>query len=122
MRAKHLQRVSAAHVILTVTALVVVYFLVTGSFSFVRSQQLQQQQGRLEADVQQFQQRFQRLQALQEYLNSDEYIEAVARQQLGLVRQGEIGLVVISTVPSPTPIAGQGSAAEPELWWDILIR
>ena len=122
MRAKHLQRVSAAHVILTVTALVIVYFLITGSFSFVRSQQLQQQQGRLEADVQQFQQRFQRLQALQEYLNSDEYIEAVARQQLGLVRQGEIGFVVISTVPSPAPIAGQDSSAEPELWWDILIR
>ena len=107
---------------LAVTALVVIYFLVAGSLNAIRSQQLRQQQARLEADIQQFQQRFQRLEALREYLNSDEYIESSARQQLGLVRQGETGFVVISTVPSPTPAPGQGSGTAPDLWWDILIR
>ena len=107
---------------LAVTALVVIYFLVAGSLNAIRSQQLRQQQARLEADIQQFQQRFQRLEALREYLNSDEYIESAARQQLGLVRQGQTGFVVISTVPSPTPAPGQGSGTAPDLWWDILIR
>lgn len=115
-------RISAARIILAVTALVVVYFLVSGAFNAIRSHQLREQQSRLEAEIQQIQQRFQRLEALRDYLNSDEYIEAVARQQLGLVREGETGFVVISTVPSPTPAPEDGSTAEPELWWDILIR
>lgn len=113
---------SAARVVLAMTALVVVYFLVIASVNAIRGQQLQQQQSRLEADIQQFQQRFQRLEALREYLDSDEYIESVARQQLGLVRPDEVGFVVISTVPSSTPAPDQGPATEPDLWWDVLIR
>lgn len=118
----HVPRISAARIVLAVTALVVVYFLVAGSFNAIRSHQLRQQQARLEADIQGLEERFQRLEALREYLNSDEYIEAVARQQLGLVREGETAFVVISTAPSPTPVPGVESDAEPELWWDILIR
>jgi hypothetical protein len=63
--------------------------------------------------------RYDRLTALKEYLNSDEYIEAIAREQLGLVRKGETGFVAISTVPSPTPAPGE---EPPSLWWDVLIR
>ncbi len=97
-------RISSARIILAVTALVVVYFLVSGAFNAIRSHQLREQQSRLEADIQELQQRFERLEALKEYLNSDEYIETIARQQLGLVRQGETGFVVISTT-STTPRA-----------------
>ncbi len=119
---KHLPKISATRVVLAVTALVVVYFLVAGAFNAIRSHQLRQEQGRLEADVGQLQERFQRLEALRDYLNSDEYIEAVAREQLGLVRQGETGFVVISSVPSPTPAPGQEPLPQPGLWWDVLIR
>ena len=104
------------------TALVVAYFLVAGAFNTVRSQQLRQQQDRLEAEIQQLQQRFDRLQDLRGYLNSDEYIEAVARQELGLVGQGEPGFVVISTAPSPTPAPGEDLEGGPELWWDVIIH
>lgn len=97
----------------------VVYFLIAGAVNTVRSHQLHQQEDQLRSDIQQLELRYQRLQALKEYLNSDEYIEAVAREQLGLVREGETGFVVISTVPTPTPAPEQ---AEPELWWDLLIR
>lgn len=105
---------------LAVTALAVVYFLVSGAFNAIRSQQLRGEQGRLETEVQGLQERYQRLQALEDYLDADEYIEAVAREQLGLVRPGETGFVVISTVPSPTPDPAQ--AADQPLWWDVLIR
>jgi cell division protein FtsB len=72
----------------------------------------------LEAEIDQMQARHERLEALKEYLNSDEYVETVAREQLGLVREGETGFVAISTIPVPTA-PGQ---ARPELWWDVLIR
>ena len=107
---------------LAVTALVVVYFLVSAGFGGIRAHQLRQQEGRLDTDIQQLQERYQRLDALRQYLKSDEYIEGVARQQLGLVREGETGIVVVSTVLSPTPTSGAGPDAGPQLWWDVLIR
>ncbi len=101
------------------TAVVVIYFLVTGAVNAVRSHQLRQEEGRVRAEIEQMQARYQRLEALRDYLNSDEYIEAVAREQLGLVREGETGFVAISTVPPP---AANPDAPQPELWWDVLIR
>ena len=116
---KRLPTISAGRIVLAVTALVVAYFLVGGAFNVIRSQQLRDQESQLRAEIQDLQQGHRELQALQRYLNSDEYIEAVAREQLGLVRKGEIGIVAIPTQPSPTPKPG---ATEPELWWDVLIR
>ena len=106
---------------LGVTALAVVYFLITGGFNAVRSHQLAQEEDRLQHEIAGLQHRYERLEALREYLNSDEYLEYVAREQLGLVREGETGIVVISTVPTPGPAPGQESAGS-ELWWDTLIR
>jgi cell division protein FtsL len=114
-----LPRISASRIIFLLTVVIVAYFLVTGAFNAIRSHNLRQEQGRLQADIEGLQGRYQRLQALKEYLNSDEYIESVAREQLGLVRQGETGFVAISTVPSPTPAPDE---ADRGLWWDVLIR
>lgn len=104
---------------LGVTALAVVYFLVAGGFSAVRSHQLAQEEDRLADEVGSLQRRYERLAALREYLNSDEYLEYVAREQLGLVREGETSIVVISTVPPQAPAEPSGGS---ELWWDTLIR
>ena len=117
---KHFPKPSTARLILAATALVVVYFLVSAAFNLVRSQQLDQQQSALKADIQGLQVRYERLQGLRSYLDSDQYIEAMARQQLGLVLEGELGFVVISTLPAPSPIPGE--EGEPELWWDVLTR
>jgi len=116
---KRFPRISTARLILVGTALIAVYFLVTGAVSAIRAHQLRQQESRLEADIQDLQTRYERLQALKDYLNSDEYIESVAREELGLVKKGEQGIVVISSAPAPTPAPDQG---EPSLWWDVLIR
>jgi cell division protein DivIC len=116
---KRLPRVSAAKIILGVTALAVVYFLVAVGFNAIRSHQLRQQEGQLQSEIEQIQGRYQRLEALKGYLNSDEYIETVAREQMGLVREGETGFVAIPTGPTPTPAPGDQG---PGLWWDTLIR
>lgn len=114
-----LPQITTVRVIITVTALMALYFVAVGTLNAVRSHQLRQEETRIQADMRDLEARYERLTALNEYLNSDEYIESVAREQLGLVRKGETGFVAISTVPSPTPAPGE---EPPSLWWDVLIR
>ena len=117
---KHLPRISSTRIVLGVTAIIVGYFLVMGAVTALRSSQLSDREDRLRADIAELQQRYERLELLREYLGSDEYIEAVAREQLGLVREGENGIVVISTAPSSEP--DPDAPEESELWWQMLTR
>jgi cell division protein DivIC len=116
---KRLPRISAAQIVIGVTALVVGYLLVGFVLNVVHDEQLDQQEAQLSADIEHLEARYERLQALKEYITSDEYIEAVAREELGLVREGETGFVVISSQPEPTPAPGSEDGG---LWWDVLIR
>jgi cell division protein DivIC len=115
----HFPQITTVRVILAVTAVMALYFVVGGTVNAIRSQHLRQEQARIKADMDDLEDRYQRLAALKEYLNSDEYIEAIAREELGLVRKGETGFIAISTVPTPTPAPGD---EQPALWWDVLIR
>ncbi|MGQ9573332.1 MAG: FtsB family cell division protein [Dehalococcoidia bacterium] len=114
---------------LLATAVVVVYLLFTAASNAIQTFQLGQDEDRLRDEVQGLEQRYNRLSALRDYLNSDEYIEWVARHELGLVGPGETGIIVLS---SPTPVAsqgegqeGQGSPAGQEQqrfrWWEDII-
>ena len=117
---KHIPRISSTRIVLGITAIIVGYFLVMGAVTALRSSQLGDREDRLRAEISELQQRFERLEMLREYLGSDEYIEAVAREQLGLVREGEDGIVVISTGPSAAP--DPDAPEESELWWQMLTR
>jgi cell division protein DivIC len=114
---KRLPRFSPARIVFCVTALIVVYFLATFAVNFVRDRQLGEQESGVQAEIDELRERNERLTDLEEYLNSDEYIETIAREELGLVKEGEIGFVAISSQPAPTPAPG-----EPRLWWEVLIR
>lgn len=111
-------RLTPARIIFTFTALVVVYFLFAFAFNAIRGHQLGAQESRLEAEINDLESRHDRLVALEQYLKSDEYIEEVAREELGYVKQGEVGFIAISSRPTATPEPG----TLPELWWDSLIR
>lgn len=115
-----LPKLSRTSVVIMMTAVIVGYFLVTGATTALHSRSLSEREDQLRADIGQLERRYDRLGALQEYLDSEEYIEAVAREQLGLVREGESSIVVIPTEPEA------GAAAQPEddndLWWETLIR
>ena len=100
---KQLPGTPAARIVLLVTALAITYFLITAALGAVRSYQLQQREDRLRTEIAELQTRYERLDALKAYLNSDEFIESAAREQLGLVRQGETGFITISSQPAPTP-------------------
>jgi cell division protein FtsB len=116
---RQLPRLSAAKIVVFAASLIAVYFVVGGALNAVRSHHLRQEESQLREDVDLLQSRYDRLTALKDYLNSDEYIETVAREQLGLVRKGETGFLAISTVPTPTPAPDE---EKPSLWWDVLIR
>ena len=105
---------------LALTAVIVGYFLVTGATTALQSRQLSEREDRLQAEIADAQQRYQRLEALLQYLDSKEYIEAVAREELGLVRQGETSIVVIPAAASPT--LGPDEENDGDLWWEALIR
>ena len=84
----------------------------------VRHYQLRQEERDLRAELRQLDADADELAAVREYLESDEYIEDVARRTLGLVRPGET-LVIVSgseTVASPTPVVQAG-----EPWWKALF-
>ena len=119
---KKLTKLSSTRIVLLVTAVIVGYFLVTGATTALRSHNLGDRQDNLRADIGALEERYGRLEALREYLGSDEYIEAVAREQLGLVRKGETSIVVIPTLPSATPEAGEEEDDGDRLWWETLIR
>ncbi len=55
------------------------------------------------------------LQGLLTYLKSDEYTEAFARQQFGLVKPGET-LVEVTAPPAPATTRQPG-----EKWWEALF-
>lgn len=119
---KRLFKISRTQIVLGVTAVIVGYFLVSGATTALQSRSLAERENRLQAEITDLQERYDRLGALQGYLDSDEYIEAVAREQLGLVKEGETSIVVI---PGADPESDEESRAEvdaDELWWETLIR
>ena len=96
------------------TAVVVVYFIFTAASNTIQAIQVGEDESRVSQEVDHLSERYEQLTALRDYWKSDEYIEWIARQELGLVRPGELGIVVISAV-TPTP-----PAEPPEPLWEAL--
>lgn len=112
---------------LLATAVVVVYLIFTAASSAIQSFQLGEDEDRLRDEVQGLEERYNRLSDLRGYLNSDEYIEWVARRELGLVGPGETGIIVVSE-PTPVPNAGEGEESpqaeqgqQQDLTWEEII-
>jgi cell division protein FtsB len=86
--------------------------------NIVRHYQLRQEERDLRAELRQLDDDADDLTAVREYLESDEYIEDVARRVIGLVRPGETLVIVAGseTVATPTPASYVG-----EPWWKALF-
>lgn len=108
------------------TAVVVVYLLFTAGSNAISTFQLRQDEASMSDEVQKLDEHYRQLSALRDYINSDEYIEWAARRQLGLVRSGEIGIIV-QPLASPMPPAesegeeGTQPGQPPQRWWEALI-
>jgi cell division protein DivIC len=115
---KGFPHLSSAKIIFGITALIVVYFLVTFAGSYFRARQADNQVSQLQNQIDGMSSQYDRLQALEQYLQSDDYVEKAAREQLGLVKPGETGIVVLPTQPSPTPAPGSVG----DNWWQTITQ
>ena len=100
--------------VILVTAVMVVYLIFTAASNTLQAIQMDEDEASLRQEVDDLAHRYDQLTALRDYWKSDEYIEWVARRELGLVRPGELGIVVISAV-TPTP-----PSEPPQPVWEAL--
>ncbi len=100
--------------VLALTLVAVAYFLVKGIFSIMEAVEAGSQEEALREQLEAVKARYQALEAVRNYMESDEFIEAMARQYLGLVGPGEVGIVVVAPTPAPTPEI-------PGPWWEAVV-
>jgi cell division protein FtsB len=103
--------ITLRRLIIGFTLVAVSYFIFAGVTGAFRDQQLDGRKDALELEIAQLEQEKSQLEAVREYLTSDEYIERAARSQLGLVRPGELGVVIVA----PTAEEDKSDVAQP--WW-----
>lgn len=116
-----------AHIVLAVALLLLALFVYSTLQTLRSTYELTEQQQRLQGEVFALRQEHAQLQGLTRYLQSDEYIEAVARDRFGLVMPGEIAVSVRSAGSPGSPEAGTAADARPppreagERWWHAIF-
>lgn len=103
-------------IVLAVALLLLVLFAYSLLQTTRSSARLAEQHRALEAEVTRLGREHAELEGLRTYLATDEYIEAVARAQFGLVRPGETAVLV----QAPPPVEAEYRPGE--RWWQLLFR
>ncbi|MEX0751218.1 MAG: septum formation initiator family protein [Dehalococcoidia bacterium] len=104
--------------------IVIVYLVFTTGNYVVHYYQLRSDERELRQEIVDLGAEQEQLTAVRDYLESDEYVEEVARRTLGLVRPGETLVIVSGTdaLPSATPAAtAVAGAVHDEDWWKALF-
>jgi cell division protein FtsB len=101
--------------VLAVAALLFGLFVYSLLQTTASSARLNEQQRTLQAEVAVLQREKADLEGLRAYLATDEYIEAVARSEFGLVRHGETA-VLVQAPPQP-----EAEAKQARRWWQELF-
>ncbi len=113
-----LPRLTLTRVVIVLAAVVVGYFLFAAGKDTLLSHHLTQQEQQLRQQIDQLQAQQTRLQAIRDYLKTDEYVQGVAHR-LGLVKPGEKLVIVSSTAPA-TPTPTPGASTSHGTWWEQL--
>lgn len=109
--------------VLCAAALAITYLGFTTIRYVTHNFRVRDEEAQVRRDIARLDEEHAQLVAVKDYLQSDEYVEYVARNTLGLVRPGET-LVVVSGTDPPAPTATpEGVAADtgPEPWWKELF-
>ncbi len=105
-----------AHMVLVIALLLIGLFLYAMVQTAAQSFHLRDAERELFLEVQALREQRAELEGLHAYLNSDEYVEAFARQQFGLVKPGETLVEVDAPAPSQQQQQQPG-----ERWWETLF-
>ena len=101
---RKLPRLSLTRVVIVLAAVAVGYFVFSAVSDALLSHRLSQDEQRLQREITELRDQQAELEAIRDYLRTDEYIERVARRLLGLVRPGETLYTIASSAdPTPTP-------------------
>jgi len=103
---------SPSKVLFVMALLCAGYFAYTAVAGAVRAQRLDEQLTEYRREIARLEQQRAYLEGVLEYVRSDEYVEQVARRELGYVREGEVPVLVVG------PRADQAPADE---WWEWLF-
>lgn len=111
---------SPGRFLLVATLLVAGYLVYSAGGSLLHSYQLQGDEAQLRADIDDLQNQHDQLQQVRDYLRTDEYVEFMARRVFGLVKPGEVLVIVdapkakgSSTAPQDFPLGAT--------WWQRLF-
>lgn len=116
------------HPALPLLPIVIAVALAAGGFvalntarNVVRHYELQSEERRLRSELRQLDADHAQLESVRQYLQSDEYVEDVARRVLGLVRPGETLVVVTGPTPVAPPQPGNGFPPDTPWWKDLFM-
>lgn len=112
------------HLIVIILVVLILSLLVSFTHQVIRSNRLEAQRVQLEAEVATLEAETRYLEGAVDYVESDAYVERVAREQLGYAQDGDVVLVpqFVNPTPvpaTPTPVPVALAPAEPNwwLWW-----
>ncbi len=117
-----LPHLSLTTVLLVVATIAIGYLAITTTRYLVHNYQLRGQESQMRVQLHQLDQDHAQLIAVRDYLKSDEYVEQVARDVLGLVHPGETLVVVSQANTVATATAAPDGATTPgKPWWKELF-
>jgi cell division protein FtsB len=107
---------SPGRILLVGTLVVVAYLSMSAGTNLLHSYHLASDESQLREQVAGLQQKQDELRQIRDYLQSDDYVEFMARRIFGLVKPGETLVEVDALPPAPPP----ESPANAE-WWERLF-
>jgi cell division protein FtsB len=97
-------------------------FLAISTLQYIyRNYEARREEAQLKRDILQLDRDHGELVAVRDYLESDEYVEDVARRVVGLVRPGETLVIVSSDVTPEATATPQSETTPGEPWWKELF-
>ena len=124
---QRLVNLSTNRILLLLAVPIVIYFAFTTAGKVLQNYHLRQEGNQILQEIKEIEARNLALQAYRDYVQSDEYIEKVAREELNLMKRGETAVIVLSppssTANTEEPPSSIGKKEEPPLWkrwWDFL--
>ena len=103
---------SPRRVLIIAAAFIIAYFGVSIVGNALTRYELTREQQQLREEIVTLEAHQRRLDALRAYMQTDEFIERAARDE-GLVRPGDISVVVVAPTPAPS---SDGASSGP--WWE----
>ena len=117
---RRMPRLSLTRVVIILAALVVGYLIFSTVGGTVLSERLNSEERQLQDELQELRLKQAKLLAIREFVQTEEFVEGVARRVLGLVRPGETLFVVSSSVAPVTTPVGEPLESR-RTWWEELF-